>query len=175
MEGLLSKLIESNDKFSVPIIVDNITLMMIVIPDFENDGIILTLANKTPIVSYVSQGTNKIEYIMKCFERFKMMKICTECEEDEQFYNKLCHKCSLLEFFQTYFTDDCPVCYEKLTIQSTSLKCKHKLCYKCSNKIIKNSSIICPLCRIISPLEYNSLYNSYGIYCDTCNMFNCEC
>lgn len=51
--------------------------------------------------------------------------------------------------------EECPVCFEKIKLQT--LHCKHQLCSCCIKKIKEFYSVKCPICRTVCTPPSNSL------------------
>lgn len=58
----------------------------------------------------------------------------------------------------------CEICFELFPANCFEyLKCNHKICFFCYEKIIISNNISCPFCRQIIEIEYNNDldYNEY--------------
>ena len=56
----------------------------------------------------------------------------------------------------------CKVCHEKYNESSNKPiihSCGHTLCEFCTNKILKNDLVICPFCKVSSPISRNQKFN----------------
>ena len=100
----------------------------------------------------ISRETGKYDSYMECFKdilnEINQLYFCYLCKRFDKVECKICIIDKIVDSLPTNLEQDCPVCYNKLTVRHVSI-CgddRHLLCNNCYDEICLKSKI-CPICR----------------------------
>ena len=87
---------------------------------------------------------------------------CKKCNSFNIDYCKICKLNSEVDNLPNNITDECPICYEKITVRYITIcnDIRHKICQNCNKIDLKK----CPICRK-DKFSYRNEYN-YNEYDD---------
>lgn len=82
---------------------------------------------------------------LKIIEDINNLYYCNICKKFETDFCKTCMLNSEVDKLSTDIYEDCPICYDKLTVRYITIcnDIRHKICQKCNKIDLKK----CPICR----------------------------
>ena len=120
--------------------------------------------DSSPVLIYdISTYETYYKAFLQIIQDINNLYFCNKCKIFETDFCKICKLNSEIDKLSTDIYEDCPICYEKLTVRYITIcnDIRHKICQNC-NKI---DLIKCPICRnnkfnqhIID--DYNNNYNN---------------
>ena len=117
----------------------------------------------SPILIYdISMYETYYKTFLQVINDINNFYFCKKCNSFDIDYCKICKLNNEVDNLPNNITDECPICYEKITVRYITIcnDIRHKICQNCNKIDLKK----CPICRK-DKFSYRNDYN-YNEYDD---------